>query len=172
MNNFINFIAFQIIWFIAILGAANSIQWPAFIAVGLFCAWQLSPNRRQPHDMTLILLALFIGFIIDGIYQAAGLIEYQLAIPYSPPFWILLLWISFALVINHSLAWLKKEPWYPVVFGLIGAPMSYYAGFRLGSVNFPNGFAVCSIYISISWAFVVYFLTNFEKLFIKKIELS
>ena len=168
MNKFINFIAFQIIWFIAVIGAANDILWPTMVAVCVFCAWQLAPSRRHSNDVPLIIFALIFGLIFDSFWQLSGLITYKLALPMIAPIWILLLWITLALSMNHSLAWLKRNNWFPIFFGAIGAPASYYAGNRLGALSYPNDAFYISLLLSISWAFVMYFFVHYERLFQRK----
>ena len=170
MNKLINFVAFQVIWFIAVIGAANDILWPSIIAVLAFCAWQLTPSRSHKNDARLIIFAIIAGLTFDSLWQFSGLITYKLALPVIAPIWILLLWVTFALNINHSLAWLKKNHWLPILFGAIGAPLSYYAGNRIGAISYPNGAFNISILLSISWACITYFFTHYERLFQNKTE--
>ena len=165
INNIINFIAFQIIWLIAVLGAANELLWPTIIAVFAFMLWQLSPQRRHPNDIRFVIYAITFGLILDSLWQASGLIEFKLALPFIAPIWILLLWITFALTFNHSLTWLKKSPWFPIVFGMIGAPLSYYAGTRLEAVSYPGGALLISVFLSTSWAVVTFFFARYDTLF-------
>ena len=164
MNNVINFIAFQLIWLIAVVGASHQIQWPCLIAVILFCIWQLSPKRRHQTDIGLIIFALIIGTMLDSLWQGLNLIQFELQMAMLPPLWILLLWITLALSINHSLSWLNKSPWFPLLFGAIGAPLSYYAGHRIGAVDFPSGFVSFCIAISLSWSIVMCIFVNFEQI--------
>lgn len=167
INKIINFIAFQIIWLIAVIGAANELIWPTIIIVGLFCVWQLSPKRRHKNDLRLVIFALITGLILDSTWQASGLIQYQLSLPFIAPIWILSLWVCLALGINHSLAWLKKSLWLPILFGAIGAPLSYLAGNRLGALSYPDGLLMINILLSISWAAVMCGFTQFDRLFTK-----
>lgn len=165
MNNIINFIAFQVIWLIAVIGAANEFIWPTIIAVFGFVIWQLSPKRRHPNDIRFVIYAIIFGLILDSIWQMSGLIKFKLALPYIAPVWILLLWVTFALTFNHSLTWLKKNAYFPIIFGLIGAPLSYYAGTRLQAISYPEGALFISILLSASWALVIFFFVQYDKLF-------
>ena len=172
MNKLINFIAFQIIWLVAVLGAANELLWPTSVIVIAFAVWQLSPQRRHHNDMKFVLYALLFGLVLDSTWQFFGLIEYKLSLNNIVPIWILLLWMTLALTFNHSLAWLKNNPWFPIIFGCIGAPLSYFAGNRLEAISYPQGPLFISISLSISWAAVCYFFARYHTFQYKKNDIS
>ena len=163
LDKVINFIAFQVIWLIAVIGAANEIWLPTALAVAAFCCWQLPSKRRHKSDLALIICAILSGLLLDSLWQATGLIEFKLALPLIAPVWILLLWVTLALSINHSLAWLKKNIWLAVLFGAIGAPLSYFAGSKLGALTYPQGLLMIHILLSISWAIIMPLFTHFER---------
>lgn len=167
MNIVINFIAFQVVWLIAVIGAANNLLWPTVIAVLAFMAWQLSPQRRHPNDIKFVIYAAIFGLILDSLWQVTGLINFQLSLPFIAPIWILLLWVTFALTFNHSLMWLKKKIWFASVFGCIGAPLSYLAGTRLNALSYPEGPLFISILLGISWALVTPFFVHYDTIFNK-----
>ena len=168
MTTFINFIALQVIWFVAVIGASNNTIWPACILVILFAIWQLSPKHRHPDDFKFIAFALIIGFVLDSVWQMLGYIRFSAPFPGADmvaPVWILLLWVAFAMTFNHSLAWLKKRPILSLFFGFIGAPLSYFAGVKLGALTYPNGAIQISIMIGTAWAFVTYFFAQYHTFF-------
>ena len=165
LNKIINFIAFQVIWLIAVIGAANEKLLPTVLAVAAFCCWQLSAKRRHQDDLPLLGFAIIAGLILDSAWQALGLIQYNLPIPMIAPIWIILLWITLALSINHSMIWLKKSIWLAILFGAIGAPMSYYAGSKLDALSYPQGLFTINILLAISWALVMIIFTQYERFF-------
>ena len=165
VNKVINFIAFQVIWLIAVIGATNEILLPTILIVAAFCWWQLSPKRRHKNDLALIVFAILTGLLLDSLWQATGLIEFKLSIPLVAPIWIILLWITLALCINHSLAWLKKSICFAILFGALGAPLSYYAGSKLGALSYPQGLFMINVLLSLSWAIVMPLFTHFERFF-------
>ncbi len=168
MDKLINFIAFQIIWLVAVLGAANERLWPTIILAFAFAIWQLSPQRRHENDIKFVIYALIFGLILDSAWQMLGLIEYKLNLRYIAPIWILLLWVTLALTFNHSLSWLQKKTGFAIVFGSIGAPLSYFAGNRLEAIHYPQGSLLISILLSVSWAAVCYFFVHQQTLCITK----
>jgi hypothetical protein len=51
------------------------------------------------------------------------------------PYWMLSLWIAFATTLNHSLRWLMSRPAAAGLAGLIGGPLAYLAGAKLGALT-------------------------------------
>jgi len=153
-NNLINAVLFQALWFSAVYGSANKLLWPSVISLIILGVWQLNTNRRATSDYILIFVALIIGVIIDSFWIQMGIIEYfdKRPIIWLSPMWILILWAGFALTINHSMAWMKKHPLIPILCGLISAPLSYYAGQRLGAMTYKQDVLVVSAYIGLAWA--------------------
>ncbi len=161
INNIINFVCFQIIWLAAVFGAAHQILWPCLLLTGIFALWQLHPKHRHPNDIRVVLCAIFLGVVSDSIWQISGMIDYASSSPSGPfaPLWIMALWISFALTFNHSLAWITKTPWQAALFGLLGAPLSYWAGSRFGALDYLLNGWISSVILGLSWAFIVWFLS-------------
>jgi hypothetical protein len=129
---------FQLSWPACVIGAAWGVAgWTGPLVVGLLFAWQLHPAHRHANDWRMLSICLVIGFVLDSIWVRTGLLAYAMAWP-SPqwaPFWIMLLWVAMALVLNHSMAVFKRHLFLIGVFGAIGSPMSYFAGSRFGAVE-------------------------------------
>lgn len=164
MNNIINIVALKLTWLAAVIGASKGMVLPSLVAVACFALWQLTQNRRHENDFLFICIAFVIGFILDSAWQAFGLIDYASGFSFIAPIWILCLWIAFAMTFNHSLSWLKTRPILAVLFGMIGAPVSYYAGHKLGALNYPNSITQASVFLGVSWGLIVLFFSQFEKM--------
>ena len=65
----LNFILFQLGWFILILGAAWNETFTAVILSLSILALHLSIIDQKLSEIKLILIAGFIGFLFDGIIQ-------------------------------------------------------------------------------------------------------
>ena len=81
-------------------------------------------------------------------------------VPYPfTPIWIVILWILFAITLNHSLAWLKGRTSLAMLFGLMGGPLVYLAGEKLLAVTIasPNTLIV----LAIGWALITPLLISF-----------
>jgi len=128
-SSWTNLVGYQIVWFIAVAGAGRGRAWPAVVAMAVFAAWQLAVSRRRRLELRLAAVACGIGAVLDGGLAASGVLHYAAAAPALPaggaPVWILALWISFALTVTRSLAWLQGRPLLGALLGAAGAPMAY-----------------------------------------------
>ena len=156
-SHFINFAFFQALWFACILGAARDIVWPGLALLACFMLWQLWPGRRARGDVGLILVCAAIGLAVDTLWIRFGLIRYHAAVPYADwaPLWIVALWITLGLTLNHSMAWLRRYFPASVALGAIGSPLSYLAGSRLGAAELPADLTWPMLAFGLSWAVLV-----------------
>ena len=132
-----NFILFQAAWFIAILGAAKGMPWLGPLAMVPVLSVHLILTENRSGEMKLLLTAGILGFLFDTVLVAAGVflpMAYLLPRPLSPP-WMVSLWLNFAATLNVSLAWLRGRYILSTVFGVIGGPLAYYSGARMGATE-------------------------------------
>ena len=156
-SHFINFAFFQVLWFACILGAARDIVWPGLVLLACFMLWQLWPAHRARGDVGLILICAAIGLVVDTLWIRFGLIRYHAAVPHADwaPLWIVALWITLGLTLNHSMAWLRRYFWLSVAFGAIGSPLSYLAGSRMGAAELTADIFITMLAFGLSWAVLV-----------------
>lgn len=129
---------FQLSWPACVIGASAGVAgWTGTSVVAAMVLWQLHPRRRHPNDWRMVGLCLAIGFVLDSLWVQMGLLAYAMPWPSSQfaPFWILLLWLALALVLNHSMSVFKGRLLLIGILGGIGSPMSYFAGSRFGAVE-------------------------------------
>lgn len=159
-NHLINLICMQALWFVAVLGAASNLVWPAFLILNAFMVWQLHPSNRKQGDFALVLVALLLGFILDSSWISLGWIKFSSpnSINGLAPLWILLLWMGLALTLNHSLAWLQRRLGLAALLTAISSPLSYLGAARLGALQLNGDFWLWFFSIGLSWAIVVPFL--------------
>ena len=156
MTLLVNFVAFQIGWFAAVLGAANGVPWAGPLVIAVVIALHLATVRRPSAELTLILLCGLIGAVMDSVLVALGLVTYPAGLiwPNTAPYWIVAMWMLFATTLNISLGWLKPRKLVGAVFGLVGGPLAYYTGFKLGGIQFGN-FELAMAALALGWAAVV-----------------
>jgi len=161
----INASLFQVTWFACVFGSAKGLLWPALLCCGTLAVWQLHPKRRHSSDFRLIVSALVLGLVVDSIWINYGLMDFKQQWPLSSiaPVWILCLWVSFALTINHSLSWLCLHPLLPAIMGLIGGPLSYLAGLRLGAVEYLDDTWFISTCLAFAWAISMVILVKISQ---------
>ena len=154
MNLWINAIAYQTTWLAAIGGAAAGWWWMGPLALLLFAAWQLPRSTQRRADTLLLGYAGALGFGVDSLFAQTGLLSYAAAVPWPEwaPLWIVALWASFALTLNHSLAYLQRHLQVAAALGAIGAPLAYSAAARSGALAFPPSATVTLVLLAAVWA--------------------
>lgn len=153
MAIFINFIAFQIAWFAAVLSAAAGQPWVGALIVAAIVVLHLARAERPRAELTLVLACGAIGGVWDSILVATGWVAYSsgMFLPYAAPYWIIAMWMSFATTLNVSLAWMKGRGWLAAGFGLFGGPLAYYTGEKLGGITLADPVPAL-VALGVGWA--------------------
>ncbi|HSN00407.1 MAG TPA: DUF2878 domain-containing protein [Rudaea sp.] len=155
MNNWINIAFYQVTWLAAIAGAARGWWWAGPAMLAAFTLWQLAVSRQRAADVELMFCAAVVGFAVDTACVRGGMLVYAAPVP-SPdfaPVWIVALWMSFALTLNHSLAWLKSHLGLAALLGAIGAPLAYWAAARgWSALSFAARPAIALGALAFAWA--------------------
>ena len=163
----INFLLFQLGWFACVLGGAYNQVLIGSIIVILVITYHFYRANDAKRELFLLTIALIIGFIFESIVTAQGLAQYEHGQVFSviAPLWMILMWPLFATTLNLSMRWLKSiTPLLASLFGAIFAPLAYYAGNKLGAVEYDNLTLSLSI-IAIAWAALLPILITFSMKF-------
>jgi hypothetical protein len=86
---------------------------------------------------------------MDSVLNAANVFAFTSVLL---PFWLVMLWLGFGafvwcmreIVVRYSLLLLS-------LFGGLGGAMSYFAGYRLGAVEWPMGVEQTVIIVFVCW---------------------
>lgn len=155
MPNLINFVAFQLVWFVVILTAAKGIMVYGLMATLLFAVVQVLVSRFRLSDLKLLGLGLVAGMMLDTIWFNLGWIDYASPAGWTlAPVWIGCLWMNFMLTLNHSMSWLHSRLKMVSIMTMFAAPLSYLAGSKLGAVTIVEP-ALAIPALSLSWAMLV-----------------
>lgn len=159
MTNLSNFILFQLTWFCSVLGAANNLQWLALCGLLIFIAFHFCTTKLRYADSVIMASAFILGGLFDTLWVYLGWVSFKhAAFSPLPPYWLICLWLAFALTINHSMSWMKSHYWLALLAGAISGPLSYLAGARLGAMQWIH-VAPAAIALTVSWAlFMPFFL--------------
>ena len=151
----VNFVAFQAGWFAAVLGAANNMPWAGPLVIAAVIALHLRIAREPRRELALILSCGLIGAVTDTILVAAGWVAYPAGsiVDNAAPYWIVAMWMLFATTLNVSLGWLKSRKALGAVFGLVGGPLAYYTGFKLGGIDLVD-FEAAILAQGVAWGAV------------------
>ncbi|MBA4731679.1 MAG: DUF2878 family protein, partial [Alcanivorax sp.] len=72
----INFVGFQLLWFVAVYGAAKGWGWAAWLVLAAMQLGVWVLNRRWRQDLTLLAAGAVACVLFEPIWMAPGLIEY------------------------------------------------------------------------------------------------
>jgi len=162
----VNLVLYQIVWLACVLGAAaGQPVWGCFTAL-VAILWHLSQARRPIAELQLVILTGLIGGIWDSLLVILGLIQYPsgTVLPWMAPVWIIALWMAFATTFNLCLRWLHGRPWLTAFFGMVGGPLAWWAGARIGGLVLVSPIPAM-IVLGIGWALIMPCLMYLAKRF-------
>jgi hypothetical protein len=67
------------------------------------------------------------------------------------PIWLLAVWWIFAASIPHFFSWLRDRPLLAAALGAGCAPLSYFAGVKLGAISLPQGEWIFGFVVAAEW---------------------
>lgn len=141
-----NAVAYQLSWFLAVLGGNAG----ASFGVGILLLHLVFSSKRMA-DLRMMFLLLFTGLVVDGTMHQIGFISFtQTGFPI--PFWLMVIWLALAITPHHCLAWLKNRLLLSSIFGALGGPAAYWAGVRLGAATFNWNLGLSLVALAVLWA--------------------
>lgn len=152
------------LWFSVVLGVAYEFKLPAllvFLVILIVTAYE----GWQRSDVVAMVFGLVVGVVLDGFLQISGWVNYGHwfnSLWWLPPYWILMLWIGFALSLKIGMRWLFRSYWLGAAFLIIGAPLSYFSAAKLGAVVLQKPMAVMLL-IAVGWWFYFSVLYGINK---------
>ncbi len=137
MSKLVNFIGFQACWFACVLGAAHEREWLGPLCVAAWSVYAVRSASRPGREALALAAVGLLGALVGVVELGSGWLAFRgsALAPGVAPAWILALWVVFASTFASSLAWITSRPWLNAAFALIGAPLSYLGGERLGSLS-------------------------------------
>ncbi len=149
----INVLAFQIGWFSCVIGAANGYPSVGLVVTMLVVLLHLVLAYQPRTELILIAIAGVIGACFDSLLLQTGWVSYPNGILLAgiAPYWIVAMWVLFATTLNVSMRWLHGNYTAAALLGLIGGPLSYLGGARLGGLVFVETTSAL-VALAIGWA--------------------
>jgi len=161
VKGIVNIVLFKAVWLGSLVGAGSGRPWLGLMLLAGFALvhFRLTPNPRA--DAWLLGAAAVCGLCLDTLFAQAGLLDYAQPLPVDgmAPFWIVVMWMNFALTLNVSMRWLQGRPWLAVLLGAAGGPLAYVAGVSLGAAAWVAPPQTALTLIGIAWAVAVPALT-------------
>ena len=126
---FANYAGFQIGWFLLVLTQS---PWALIWALSFVALHSvLEGNRRE---WQAVIPVMVFGLVVDLTWHLSPAVQF-LGAGQPVPLWLVGLWITFPLTLNHSLAWLKGRLPLQVLLGVFGGGGSYVAGTQFGAAE-------------------------------------
>jgi hypothetical protein len=152
-----NFILFQAGWFTCVIGGASrDYNWAGVVAVTAIVVVHLLRAHNIRNEAMLILVTMTIGSAWDSVLMMAGIFSFSHGVVFAGliPFWMIAMWALFATTLNVSMKWMKNKYLLAAAFGAIGGPVAYYAGFRIGAVEFENTLTAL-LAVGVGWSVIM-----------------
>jgi hypothetical protein len=144
-----NALWFQAVWFCAVLGRDNLLPF-AFLLLALH-VWLTRLDYRR--ELRQLLLVGGVGVAADALLSTMGI--YQFAGGVLVPLWLCCLWLAFAAALGRSLAWLAGRPALAALAGAVAFPLNYWAGQRLGAVEFGYALLPTLAVLAVTWGLLL-----------------
>ena len=156
-RSWINFLFFQSVYTLSLVGVINNAAWLGCLGLAAFAIWHARTTTAPNTDFLLAGIAVIIGASLDTLYMRSGLITYNGELLWSgvAPLWILVLWANFALTLGGCLSWLRDRLPLAALLACTGAPLSYYGGIRMGTAAISGDPVLLFSVISITWGIAV-----------------
>ncbi len=153
MFNLLNFVIYQVVWFVCVFGAANGQGWIGAVAALVAVSGHLALSSRVATELKLIAAAILVGFVTDSALMRGGFISFEAAgpLPGWQPYWMLALWAAFATTLGYSMSWVTRRVGIAALAGAIGGPLAYWAGAKLDAVSILSPSTALPA-IGIAWA--------------------
>ena len=156
MSLLINITAFKLGWLSSVFGGAQQLPWLGPLVVFLAVAIHLARAQRPRSELMLILSCGLIGTVFDSALVAAGWVGFPSGMisESMAPYWIITMWMLFGTTINMSMRWMRGRPLLAAAFGLVGGPMAYFAGHKIGGIVFVDQAAALAM-LAVGWAVIM-----------------
>lgn len=154
MYVYVNLLLANLNWFACVLAGAHG--WSALPAVVLALAvgLHLGVVAQPARELALLVAAALLGWGVDSALASSGLLHFvpPAAGWVSSPLYMVVLWVNFATTLAGCLRWLRGRYALGSALGLLGGPLAYWSGARLGAIQLspPTWLALAAI--GLAWA--------------------
>lgn len=157
MSRFVNFLLYQTGWFACVLGVAWGFQWLGVCTALCLVGTHLWLAMDRAVQMKLSLIAAALGLVVDCTQLWIGVFAFSpdRVVSWLPPPFMTVLWIQFATTFRYCMSWLSERYGLSAGFGLVGAPMAFYAGERFGAIEFLSPRLFHFAVLGCLWSIVV-----------------
>jgi hypothetical protein len=157
MTRAVNFLLYQVGWFCCVLGSAWHLPWLGMSVALCLIAVHFWLTTARTAQLQLALVAAGVGLVIDSVQLWAGVFAFSqgVVVEWLPPPWMSVLWMQFATTFQYSMRWLSGRYAVSACFGLAGAPLAFFAGERLGAIEFLSPRLIHYAVLALLWSVAV-----------------
>lgn len=151
-----NFLGLQFTWAACAYGATH--EWPLLGAwVGLaYIGLHFFIVAERLRDLKVVFVIGVLGILLDVLNTSLGILSFPTdqTITFFLPYWLMVLWAVFSLMVPHSLYWLEKNVVVAAVAGAIGGGLSYLLGHKLGAITLAQPVPISFIIYAVEWSLI------------------
>lgn len=151
-------LAFQIVWMVCAVGAANGHGAPGIAAAVVFTAAMLAYSREPARDALIVVSSGVTGAIVESALVLTGVVHFAAPWPMETlaPAWIVALWIAFGATLpSFSRILGAHRLKTATAIGAIAGPLSYLVGARLEALCFVGSTVATLVVLSIGWGAIL-----------------
>ena len=156
----LNAIFFYIAWYACIYGATLDWEVLGVVTTAVIIGIHFMISKKRKSDSIILALFLLVGLFGDWILLLSSVISYPFVnfdvTTLGVPLWILMIYASFAITINHSMFIILRYPKTGSFIGGIGGAISYYLAAKVGAIGLPLGW-ISLIAIAAYWYAILMF---------------
>ena len=140
MKSAANLVFFKLVYALSLAGVSIGFPWLGAIGLVMFAFWHYRTAKYAKADFILVGIAVVLGTTVDTINIHAGVLTYEASWPSHnlAPFWIMVLWANFALIMNGALRWLQKRYLLASLIGAVIGPLGYTLGVKVGTAVYTS----------------------------------
>ncbi|MEO8274981.1 MAG: DUF2878 domain-containing protein [Thermoanaerobaculia bacterium] len=155
-----NFALYEAGWFACVLGAARGFAFAGAAAALVLILLHFVLARSRRVELEIALFAGLCGLILDSIQGLTGRLHFAgtLPAPASLPFlsalaplWVVVLWAQLGTSLRFSLRWLSERYLLAALFGMVGGPLAFLGGERLGAATWGSPRWATALTIAAVW---------------------
>jgi Protein of unknown function (DUF2878) len=138
-------LGFQAVWFSCAWGISHDYPLLPLLVSLVYLNSYITNQTSKKTAYMFLLKILLMGFVLDSLLGLLGLLSakssYPAPLQFLQPWWLSLLWLSFAASAKASFSWLSEKKYLTLVLGGVFGPIAYYSGLQLGSFYFVKHLA-------------------------------
>lgn len=153
---FLTLTGYQLTWLACVFGEKQFSEPKLGIYIGsifLILYFYFSTNKLK--FIKILLLISIPGYFFDSIIVYFSIYYFNTNFIFGNlPLWMIILWLSFSVLFDEILLFLKDYLILAVILSCILGPLTYYLGQPIGIISI-NSILLFSVYLILFWGFLM-----------------